>query len=173
MLAELPLAVTAPVVPTSWPAPTIEALSRHRRFTARVAHWYQREWGELFPERNWADTFDALLAHDAGEAAGARTWIALDGDAPLGSVTRVEAAVDRLGLHGPWLAGPWVRPEVRGRGVGAALVRRAEQESAAAGFDALHALAFGGAGWLRALGWRSVGAVQWRGRIGERLLRVL
>lgn len=173
MIAELPRAVVGTVVATPWSPTTIESLARHRRFTARVAHWYQREWGELFPERNWADTFDALLAHDEGEAAGARTWIALDGEELLGAVTRVELAIDRLGLHGPWLAGPWVRPEARRRGLGAALVRRVEAESVAAGLGELHALGFGDSAWLRSLGWRAVAPVQLRGRAGDRLIRAL
>lgn len=173
MLAELPLPYLESAAPASSPARAIESLVRHRRFAARVAHWYQRAWGELFPERTWADTFDALLAHGDGENAGARTWIALDGDQPLGAVTRVDVAVDRLGLHGPWLAGPWVRPEARRRGVGTALIRHIEEATAAAGLGELHALAFDDAGWLRSLGWRPVGPVQLRGRAGERLRREL
>lgn len=173
MLAESQRPQVDSVTPPSPPVSAIESLAHHRRFAARVAHWYQREWGELFPELSWVDTFDALLGHGPGENAGARTWIALDGAQPLGAVTVVERAVDRLGLHGPWLAGPWVRPEARGRGLGRALVRRAEEASARAGVGELHALAFDGAAWLSGLGWRPVGSVQQRGRAGERLWRAL
>lgn len=106
----------------------IEYLADRPEFLRTLAEWQHGEWGYLRP----GDTVEArmtrlggwgerdripltVVAHDNGELLGSASLIAHDMD------TRMELT--------PWLAGVFVAPEHRRRGIGAALVRRIMAEA--------------------------------------------
>jgi N-acetylglutamate synthase-like GNAT family acetyltransferase len=106
----------------------IAYLADHPEFLRTLAEWQHGEWGHLRP----GDTVEArmvrlggseepdripltVVAHENGEVRGSASLIAHDMD------TRMELT--------PWLAGVFVAPEHRCRGIGAALVRRIMAEA--------------------------------------------
>jgi len=101
----------------------IDYLADHPKFLRTLAEWQHGEWGYLRPgdsvEARMARLETSLerdripltvVAHDNGELLGSASLI------PHDMETRMELT--------PWLAGVFVGPEHRRRGIGAQLVRR-------------------------------------------------
>src|SRR5438046_493900 len=101
----------------------IERIIDYPALVEMVARWQWGEWGHLDP----ADSLAARIAWLRAQSEGGdipTTFIALEGDTPLGSASLV---VDDMPTHPefrPWLASVYVTPAARGRGVASALVRR-------------------------------------------------
>jgi len=68
-------------------------------------------------------------------------------------VSLIESNMDTRKDLTPWLAALFVVPEHRGRGIGAALVRRCEREAALAGADRLYLYTARAIQYHRRLGW--------------------
>ena len=108
----------------------IDYLADHPQFLPKLAQWQHDEWGHLRPgdsvERRLArlQTYSqrggiplTVVAHENGELLGSASLVRKDME------TRPELT--------PWLAGVFVAPAHRRRGVGAELVRRVMVEAAA------------------------------------------
>jgi len=99
----------------------------------------------------------------------AGTFVALDGDEPLGCAGVVEQTAEtyraspRQRNLTPWLASVYVRPEMRGRGVATALVRHAMARTANLGVTRLYLFTDGARGLYEKLGWQVVGADHYGG----------
>jgi GNAT superfamily N-acetyltransferase len=82
--------------------------------------------------------------------------VALDGRDVAGTVgLRADSVSTRPDLA-PWLAAFWVAPPRRGRGLGARLVRAAEDEARRLGIPTLHAGTSTAGRLFERLGWRAV-----------------
>jgi len=64
-----------------------------------------------------------------------KSWVALEGDEPLGCVHLIDKDDDTLIELHPWLAAMVVVPQRRGQGVGSALVRALLADARAMGFQ--------------------------------------
>ena len=130
----------------------IDYLADHPEFLRALAEWQHGEWGHLRP----GDTVEArmgrlggwgerdripltVVAHEDAELRGSASLIAHDME------TRMELT--------PWLAGVFVAPEHRRRGIGAALVRRIVLEAARLSVPVLYLYTVHSEHFYASLGW--------------------
>ena len=142
----------------------IEPISLHRGQVATLAAWHHAQWGHLYS--HW--TYDVCLAELDEHAARAdglpTTLLALDGEELLGSVSLVFEDAPELQEHGsPWLASLYVKPDARGRGIGAALARAAVARAAQEGVDELFLFTPEHKDFYARLGWRPLARTALKG----------
>ena len=118
----------------------IENVAKYPEFVERIAQWHWDEWRAADPSGS-LETWTAGLRRRANLDRIPLTLVAIDprGD-PIGSVTLVEHDMpDRGDLQHltPWVAGTFVAPDERGKGVGTALMRRAVAEARLLGLPEL------------------------------------
>jgi len=80
--------------------------------------------------------------------------IALEGQELCGFALLIAQDFERRPNLSPWLAGVFVRPHYRKRGVGSALVTRIESEAKALGFETLYLYTGQSESLYRRLGWK-------------------
>src|SRR6188508_2886397 len=116
----------------------IESIALHRDQVATLAAWHHAQWGHLYSHWTYEVAF-AELGEQAARGQGLpTTLLALDGEDLLGSVSLVFEDAPELQEHGsPWLASLYVKPDARGRGIGASLVRAALERAGEEGVDQL------------------------------------
>ena len=113
-------------------APQIVSLSDRPDLIAVVGRWHWDEWGHEDPAgsvERWTD--------DVRRRAE-RTWAAVVGDEPAGSVTLSDDVSPRHPDYRPRLAFLYVAPEQRAAGIGSALTAHCEAAAAALGVRVLH-----------------------------------
>jgi GNAT superfamily N-acetyltransferase len=130
----------------------IEPLADHTHLVPRIAAWHWEEWGHGDPAgslASWTSGLGERLGRDSLPA----TYVALQADAPVGSVSLVEQDMATHPELAPWLAGLYVEPRWRGRGVGGRLVRHAIERADAIGLPCLYLYTTTAAGLYRRFGW--------------------
>jgi len=85
--------------------------------------------GEMLPEWNVVEAEADLRSHRC-DSRIPTSWIALEGDDWLGSVSLLQNDDARIRQFSPWLATLYVRPQARSGGVGARLVAHCVQAAA-------------------------------------------
>jgi GNAT superfamily N-acetyltransferase len=141
----------------------IEHISEHVEQIETVARWQFGEWGHLEPGDSLAGRVAYLGRQAANPGRIPATFIAIEGDEPLGSASVVENDMDTHPELTPWLASVYVKPEARGRGVGSALVRRVIDEVAGLGVSRLYLFTESARGLYEQLGWHEIGAENFQG----------
>ena len=137
----------------------IESIADHSDLVETIARWHWDEWGHVDPGGSLA-SWTAGLRRRTNRARIPTTYVALAGGEPLGSVTLVEHDMDNRRDLTPWLAGLYVAPAHRGRGVGSALARHAVRQAAAMGVGRLYLYTGPARGFYERLGWRVI-ADEW------------
>jgi GNAT superfamily N-acetyltransferase len=130
----------------------IEYLSDHSGALPQLAEWQHAEWGHFRP----GDTLEKRTTRLWGYANGDRiplTVVALEGDEVLGSASLIEHDMETRMELTPWLAGVFVGPEFRRRGIGATLVRRVMAEAARLKVPVLYLYTVHSEKFYAALGW--------------------
>ena len=142
----------------------IEPIALHRGQVATLAAWHHAQWGHLYS--HW--TYEVCLAEldeHASRAVGLpTTLLALEGDELLGSVSLVFEDAPELQEHGsPWLASLYVKPEARGRGIGARLANAAVERARLEGIDELFLFTPEHKDFYAGLGWREIARTALKG----------
>ena len=103
----------------------IELLGHHQGLVPVVARWHWDEWGADYDESSLAEWTEQLAIKTNVDGLPC-SWIALVGAEPVGSVVlELDGVEPRLELK-PDLAGLYVLPKHRNRGIGSALVTACE-----------------------------------------------
>lgn len=140
----------------------IECLADHLELVSTLARLHREEWGGRDPAgfvRSWT----AALGSPTGRGAIPTTFVALAGDDVAGSVTLVERDVlVRPGLS-PWLAGLYVVPALRRRGVGSSLAAHCADAAGAMGGRTLYLYASEAEGFYARLGWFTCERLMYQG----------
>lgn len=111
------------------------------------------------PDWSEAQALAELHTH-TGTCTIPTTLLALDGDDWVGTVSLLQNDHDRIRDYSPWLATLVVREQARGRGIGAALVRRCIADAAALGVPTLYLYCVSDLiDYYAALGWHVVAHV--------------
>ncbi|WP_425479091.1 GNAT family N-acetyltransferase [Pseudoxanthomonas spadix] len=104
---------------------------------AEVAQAHLQAFGGLSPDWRLDQAQAELASHGRGDRIPT-TWLALEGEQWLGSVSLLANDDERIDQYRPWLASLYVRPQARAAGIGAALVRHGVQAAAALKVPRLH-----------------------------------
>lgn len=134
----------------------ITTLAEHPEWVEWVAHEHFREWGALHP----ATTLAGWLADRRGTLKDTFpiTLLAVHGSKPIATAGLVECDMDSHPELSPWLAGVYVTPAWRGRGVGAIIVDAATRQAAEWGVRRLYLHTETAQPFYERLGWRSIGS---------------
>ncbi len=128
-------------------------LQDRRDLLPAIARAHVQAFGTLLP--------DWTVAQAEAELAGQQrdgipcSWLAMEGDDWLGSVSLLHDDHEQIRGWSPWLASLYVSPAARGKGVGAALVAQCVAQAAVLGVAQLYLYCEAPmVGWYRSLGWR-------------------
>jgi len=121
-----------------------------------LARWHVMAFADVLATWTINEAAFELRGHVA-RLAVPTTWVAFDQDRAVGSVSLLDSDLPAPDRYAPWLATLFVDPAARGRGVGAALVRRAVAEAKRLGLPELHLWTPRHADFYARLGWQSLG----------------
>ncbi len=145
-------------------APAIVPIAARPALAPALARWHHAEWAPLYSGWTLA-VAEAELRDHARREGIPTTLVALHGEACLGSASLVrEDAPEFTALGDAWLASLYVRPEARGRGLGASLVRAIVALAAREGLPRLCLFTPAHAGFYERLGWRAFASAELRGQ---------
>lgn len=124
--------------PSTAPPPIdIDDLSHHPYLLPTLARWYQQQWQRDGRHADLQQRIEKLQSHLNGRSLP-RTWLAFVDTRPAGSVSLVKYKTRGEVDESIWLANLYVRPTLRRRGIGDALINQAVNEAAARGYSQLH-----------------------------------
>ncbi|MBE5317378.1 MAG: GNAT family N-acetyltransferase [Xanthomonadales bacterium] len=134
-------------------------LSAHRDLVPTLAAWHYDAFRNYVPNWSVAAAAAELATHRLHELPCTLVAISEDDEA-LGSVSLLEEDPPGGPEHAPWLASFYVRADLRGRGVGRALMQRASSEAFDMGHAYLHLWTRDQAPYYERHGWERVGVVR-------------
>lgn len=102
-----------------------------------LAEWHQAQWGRFNPANTVERRVREFAAH-MGRVQVPTTFVALEGDRPVGSASLIDCDLQMRRDLKPWLASVYVVPDRRDRAIGSMLVERVVQEAWAVGFPVIH-----------------------------------
>mgnify|MGYP000981958784 CR=1 FL=1 len=106
----------------------IAYLADHPAHLPIAARWAQGKWGHLPPGRT-VEQYEAAFRTRLNRDRVPLTLVALEGEQPLGMASIIVQDMSTRPELTPWLAGVFVAPDQRGKGIGSALVRAIEAKA--------------------------------------------
>jgi GNAT superfamily N-acetyltransferase len=139
----------------------ITTLAEHPEWVSWVADEHFREWGALHPSA----TLEGWTADRRGTLKDGIpiTLLAVDGSQPVATAGLVECDMATHPELSPWLAGVYVTPAWRQRGIGALIVKAATRLAAEWGVRRLYLHTETAQPFYERLGWRRIGAELYSG----------
>jgi GNAT superfamily N-acetyltransferase len=139
----------------------IELLADHPEFIPLLAEWHYREWSYLRPEESLEGRI-ARLREYCGRREMPITYIACSETNLLGSAMLLPHDMDTRMQYSPWLAGVFVDPNERGRGIGRALTLHVMREAGTRGFPRLYLYTPSAEDFYPKLGWTVLERTRYR-----------
>jgi GNAT superfamily N-acetyltransferase len=130
----------------------IEFLADRSEFVPELARYHYEEWGPMRPGETLDDRI-ARLTGTCNRSGIPLAVVATDGARLCGSAILVESDMDSRPQWRPWLAGVFVVPEFRGRGIGTALVEDITARVRATGLDKYYLYTPSAADFYARMGW--------------------
>jgi predicted N-acetyltransferase YhbS len=140
----------------------IELLADRPEFIPTLAEWHFREWAYLRPGDSVANRV-RLLQERSGCRELPITFVASSGTELLGSAMLIHHEMDTHPQFTPWLAGVFVAPAHRRRGIGRALAEHVLCEAAARGYSTVYLFTPSAQDFFARLGWSIVEHTRYRG----------
>jgi GNAT superfamily N-acetyltransferase len=138
----------------------IEPLGRWPQLVPVITAWHVPEFDPGGDTDRWLEAH----AREARMSGIPCAWVAFVDECPVGSVSLIEHNMDTRRELTPWLAALFVLPSHRGRGIGAALVRRCEEEAWATGATRLYLYTSPARLFYARLGWSTFAEVMYEGK---------
>lgn len=139
----------------------IELLADRLEFIPILADWHFREWAYLRPGDSVANRI-RLLRERSGQTELPITFIASSGEELLGSAMLIHREMDTHPQFTPWLAGVFVAPAHRRRGIGRALAEHIVREAAGRGYPTVYLFTPSAQDFFSRLGWSIVEHTRYR-----------
>jgi GNAT superfamily N-acetyltransferase len=133
----------------------IGCLADHEEFVATLVQWHHKEWAYLRP----GDTIEARtrrIRNACGHQQIPTAFVAFTGTELLGSAMLIAHDMDTRLEFSPWVAGVFVAPIHRGKGIGTALVKRTVEEASILKVPRLFLYTPGAEEFYVRLGWQSL-----------------
>jgi predicted N-acetyltransferase YhbS len=129
----------------------VVTLTEHPHLAPAVAEWLLDEFRHAL-----SPSYDQQVANLLAQKAPEETFVLFDDDVPVGTASLVTSDLPSRPDLTPWLASVLVRPQFRGRGYSAPLVKHVE-EAAAASATVLWLYTWSAERVYDRLGWERVG----------------
>ena len=139
----------------------IELLADRPEFIPTLADWHFHEWAYLRPGDS-VDNRIRILHERSGRRELPITFVASLGSELLGSAMLIHREMDTRPAYTPWLAGVFVAPAQRRRGIGRALTEHVICEAAALGFSTIYLFTPTAEHFFSRLGWSIVERTRYR-----------
>jgi predicted N-acetyltransferase YhbS len=139
----------------------IELLADRPEFIPQLAQWHFHEWAYLRPGDSVTNRV-RLLRERSGRTELPITFVASSGAELLGSAMLIHHDMDTRTQYTPWLAGVFVAPAHRGRGIGRALAEHVVREAAARGYPTVYLFTPSAQDFFSRLGWSIVEHTRYR-----------
>ena len=140
----------------------IAHLAEHTAVIPILALWAQKEWGYLLSRA----TFETLVL-DFEQRTTVQTipetFVAIENDRPVGMSSIVQNDMLTRQELSPWLAGVYVAPAFRNRGIGSKLVQSTMQEAQNLGLEKLYLFTPDKRNFYARLGWNAIERTTYRG----------
>ena len=133
----------------------IESIADHLDLVETIGRWHWAEWGHVDPQGSLESWTDGLRQRTLRDRVPT-TYVALENERLLGSVTLVENDMETRRDLSPWLAGLFVWPEFRRKGVGTTLVAHAVRAASHMGVPTLYLYTASAQALYAGLGWTTV-----------------
>ena len=140
----------------------IELLADRPEFIPTLAECHFREWAYLRPGDSVANRV-RLLQERSGRTDLPVTFVASSATELLGSAMLIHHEMDTHPQFTPWLAGVFVAPAHRGRGIGRALAEHSVREAGARGYSTVYLFTPSAADFFSHLGWSIVEHTRYKG----------
>lgn len=150
----------------------LESIADHLDLVDLIARWHFAEWGYLDPSSTLEAWTEGLRQRTRRDEIPT-TYVALEADELLGSVTLVEHDMLTRPELSPWLAGVYVAPAHRHRGIGSALVRYAVHQAAQMGVKWLYLYTHPAREFYPKLGWHLLAEDEYEGRPVASMMMVM
>ena len=132
-------------------------------FIPTIAAWHHAEWATLNPGQTLEQRI-ARMRHYLSDDVMPRMFVWVEDNQVLGTAAFVQSDMDTRPELSPWLASVYVKAECRGKGVGAALVRKVVSHAAAAGFPELFLFTPSKEHYYAKLGWQTLFHEEYHGQ---------
>ena len=139
----------------------IEYLADYPQHVSELAQLHFQEWSYLRPEESLNERIERLCA-SCGHNAIPTVVVALNEEKLLGSAMLLAQDMDSHPQLMPWLAGVFVKPEYRGKGIGSELVKRIEAEARSLGVATLYLYTPQAESLYERLGWSAIELCEYR-----------
>lgn len=150
----------------------VESLSEHPELVDDVVEIAWDEWGAGLSEEDRARWRREAERDCRSHTAFSAGFVALDGDAAVGTVQLHEFDIDAMRDRSPWICGMVVRPEYRGKNVGRRLLQALEAFARDHGVERLWVFTERAAAFYEACGWERFGEAEQDGELGVVLTKV-
>ncbi len=117
----------------------IDLLKYHQQHIPTQASWFKEESSDYFKDQSLEAVARDHFISRLNEHVLPISFIAYEGDYPVGTVALLEESVTTHKHLSPWLGGLHVHPKFRHQGVGARLVQAVVEKALALGFECLYA----------------------------------
>jgi GNAT superfamily N-acetyltransferase len=141
----------------------VELLADHLELVPVIAGWHWDKWGNHDPQGS-LDKWTVGLASRTQRDRIPMTFVAFDDDQPVGSAVLVEYDMEIRRDLTPWLAGVYVQPDFRSRGVASRLVEAAMNAAQELGVETLYLYTRSAVGLYQRLGWKELDRIEYQGR---------
>lgn len=140
----------------------IEYLIDHQSLLPELARLHFEEWSYLAPHETLEERTQRL-AGVCGRREIPTVFVAVSGQELIGSAALVTYDMKTRMDLSPWLAGAYVKPAYRQRGVASRLIARAETEAAVLNVRRLHLYTPSKEAFYTRRGWRTLERTEYQG----------
>jgi GNAT superfamily N-acetyltransferase len=132
----------------------VKHLAEHPDVIPTLAAWVYDQWGHWMSPDTTPETLAAKFEGRTVPGRIPETFVAMEGEVPLGTASLVAHDLAERRDLSPWLAAVYVAPDCRNQGVGSALVRAVMDEALALGVEALYLFTPDKMRFYGRLGWK-------------------
>jgi predicted N-acetyltransferase YhbS len=133
----------------------VHYLSERRELMPTVARWLFDQFGHLNPGASIERSERRMSARLHTEGCPV-SFVSIDGEAVTGTVSLVESDLDERPQLFPWLAGLYVDPSYRLRGIGEELVNAVVHHARKCGYSRLYLFTPDRQSYFARLGWMAI-----------------
>lgn len=139
-------------------------LSQAPELAPQVAAWLLSEWPSWYGPDGPGNLSVDVTAFSASEAELPVGIVALHDESPVGFGALRRESISTHTHLAPWAAAGYVKPELRGQGIGAALLGALVSHATQLGFESVYCGTSTAVDLLRRVGWQEVERVVYAGK---------